>query len=65
MHDCGLRATEICSDRVSSTFLLPANSGAGVYQSFKRWYGPIKDPGRYIPSIFLLDSWGSVCGIPI
>ena len=24
-----------------------------------------KDPGRYIPTIFLLYSWGSLFGVPI
>ena len=34
-------------------------------QEYSRNIIEYKDPGRYIPTIFLLCSWGSLFGVPI
>ena len=34
-------------------------------QDYSRNRMEYKDPGRYIPIIFLLYSWGSLFGVPI
>ena len=34
-------------------------------QEYSRNLMEYKDPGRYIPIIFLLYSWGSLFGVPI
>ena len=36
-----------------------------VPQEYSRNIVEYKDPGRYIPIIFLLYSWGSLFGVPI
>ena len=33
-------------------------------QEYSRNLKEYKDPGRYIPMIFLLYSWGSLFGVP-